>query len=242
MRSKNHTASPFDEKFWKDYFEVYDMLNDLIPYQELLERIVECLNVQSSDLILDAGSGTGNLAVLIEKKGARVVGLDFSKAGVDIHKRKIPNADVRVGDLTEPLPFPDEHFDKVCSNNVIYTLPPLKRADVFQEFHRVLKPGGTIVVSNIHKEFSPSKIYKNHLLRDFRRNPLKAACTFARLSYPTIRMFLYNRHIKKEHSSGRYDFLTLHEQSDLLKNAGFRNISKGEYVYADQAVLHCANK
>lgn len=232
----------FDDTFWKEYFKVYDMLNELIPYKELLEKIAERLEITSSDLVLDAGSGTGNLAVLLERKGARVVGLDFSKAGVNLHKKKIPNADVRIADLTKPLPFPDAHFDKVCSNNVIYTLPPSKRSDVMKECYRVLKPGGVIVISNIHKKFSPVRIYKNHLSRDFQRDPLGAMGTTVTLAVPTIKMFLYNRHIQKEHQSGRYDFLDPHEQYELLKNAGFQNISEGEYVYADQAVLHRANK
>jgi ubiquinone/menaquinone biosynthesis C-methylase UbiE len=232
----------FDEKFWKEYFQVYDMLNELIPYRELLEKIAKELNITSSDLVLDAGSGTGNLAVLLENKGARVVGIDFSKAGVDIHKKKIPNADVRVGDLTKPLPFPDNHFDKVCSNNVIYTLPPSKRLNVMREFYRVLKPGGVIVVSNIHKKFSPTAIYTNHVSRDVKRSPLSAVGTVVRLAVPTVKMFWYNRHIQKEHKTGKYDFLDSHEQHKLLKDAGFRNVSDGERVYANQAVLHSAHK
>jgi len=229
-----------DVKFWKNYFDVYDVLNELIPYQELLEKIVEHLNLKESDLVLDAGSGTGNLSVLIEKTGARVVGIDFSNVGVSIHKRKIPNADVRIGDLTQPLPFPDNHFDKICSNNVIYTIPIEKRPNLFKEFYRVLKPGGVIVISNIHKSFSPSRIYTDHVRREFMQNPLASAYRLVKFVSPTVKMFSYNKKITKENTSGSYDFLDIHDQHRLLKDAGFSRISEGEYVYAGQAVLNWA--
>lgn len=231
-----------DTKFWKKYFEVYDVLNDLIPYQELLDSIIEKLEIQPSDLVLDAGSGTGNLAVKIEKLGARVVGIDMSEAGVELHKKKIPNADVRVGDLTEPLPFPDEHFDKICSNNVIYTLPPKKRQKVFTEFYRVLKPKGVIVVSNVHKTFSPVKIYKYHIKSDFKKAPLTLPLRVLRFSLPTIKMFIFNGRIKKENKSGSYSFLSLEEQNLELKRAGFSNIEGVGGVYAGQAVLSRGEK
>lgn len=231
-----------DVKFWKNYFDVYDVLNELIPYQQLLERIVQHLDLQKTDLVLDAGSGTGNLAVLIEKSGARAVGIDFSSAGVAVHKRKIPNADVRIGDLTEPLPFPDNHFDKICSNNVIYTIPVEKRLDLLNEFYRVLKPGGIVVISNIHKTFSPSKIYTDHVREEFKQNPLALSYRLVKFVSPTVKMFSYNKRIKNENSSGSYDFLDIHDQHRLLQKAGFSNISEGEYVYAGQAVLNWATK
>lgn len=227
-----------DVKFWKKYFDVYDVLNELIPYQQLLEKIIEHLDVKDTDLVLDAGSGTGNLAVLIEKKGARVVGIDFSSAGVAIHKKKIPNADVRIGDLTEPLPFPDNHFDKICSNNVIYTIPIEKRPDLLREFYRVMKPGGVIVISNIHKTFKPSKIYGDHVREEFRENPLALTYRLVKFVSPTVKMFKYNKRIKNENSSGSYDFLDIHDQHRLLNEAGFSDVSEGEYVYAGQAVLN----
>jgi ubiquinone/menaquinone biosynthesis C-methylase UbiE len=231
-----------DVKFWKKYFEVYDVLNELIPYQQLLERIIKQLSLEKTDLVLDAGSGTGNLAVLIEKTGARAVGIDFSSAGVAIHKKKIPNADVRIGDLTEPLPFPDNHFDKICSNNVIYTISCEKRPELFKEFYRVLKPGGVIVISNIHKTFSPFEIYKSHVHEEFKQNPLALSYRLIKFIVPTAKMFNYNKKIRSENSSGNYDFLDIHDQHKLLKNAGFSDVSEGEYVYAGQASLNRALK
>jgi ubiquinone/menaquinone biosynthesis C-methylase UbiE len=53
--------------FWNRYFKVYDVLNYVIPYQELLKEIVKEVEVKEGDLILDAGVGTGNLALVLNK-------------------------------------------------------------------------------------------------------------------------------------------------------------------------------
>src|SRR3990167_9071929 len=108
-----------DTKFWKKYFEVYDFLNVLEPYQKLLGAFTDELGDIHGKKILDAGTGTGNLALLLEKRGAKVVGLDFSKEGLEIFKKKLPNNKVVFHDLTKPLPFPNESFDAVVSNNTI---------------------------------------------------------------------------------------------------------------------------
>jgi len=59
-----------DTKFWRKYFKSYDILNKAIPYQELLRDIVEAVSVKNGDRIFDAGSGTGNLSILLKAKGA----------------------------------------------------------------------------------------------------------------------------------------------------------------------------
>ena len=42
-----------DSKFWKRYFKVYDVLNLLIPYQELLETICDELDIKPGEKILE---------------------------------------------------------------------------------------------------------------------------------------------------------------------------------------------
>ena len=61
-----------DEKFWKNYFLVYDTLNKLLPYQELMHEFVSRLGNINGMKIMDAGAGTCNLAILLHEKGAQV--------------------------------------------------------------------------------------------------------------------------------------------------------------------------
>jgi len=39
-------AKKIDHDFWEKYFKVYDVLNYVIPYQELLDTIVEKLEIK----------------------------------------------------------------------------------------------------------------------------------------------------------------------------------------------------
>ena len=229
--------------FWKKYFEVYDFLNVLEPYQKLLGAFAEKLGNVRGKKILDAGAGTGNLAVLLEKRGAKVVGLDFSKEGLEIFKRKLPNSRAIFHDLTKPLPFPDESFDAVVSNNTIYTLPPEVRSAVFKEFFRVLKPNGKIVVSNVHEGWKPFAIYLTHIRWSIKeKGIIKTIADIFRLLIPTLKIFYYNFLIQRENRNHTYSFIKPDEQRKLLQSAGFSDISENHFVYANQAILNFAEK
>src|SRR4030042_5882426 len=91
--------------------------------------------------------------------GAKVLGLDNCKEALDIYRKKDPTAELVLADLTEKLPFPDNHFDKIASNNTLYAIPREKQIITLREFYRILKPGGKILLSNTKKGWKPLKIY-----------------------------------------------------------------------------------
>lgn len=232
-----------NQKFWDKYFKTYDVLNKAIPYQDLLNDIIEEIEIKKGDLVFDAGSGTGNLAILLKERGARVIGLDFSEAGIRIHRQKDNQAKIVHGDISDKLPFADNYFDKIVSNNVIYAVSKEKRAQVFDEFHRVLKPGGTIVVANVHKGFKPLLIFIDHLKKSLKRfGFFKTLKDVIILGFSTLKMFYYNYKIKKEHKSGSYDFMDKGEQSKLLKNNGFKILGLTRLTYSGQGYLDKAKK
>jgi ubiquinone/menaquinone biosynthesis C-methylase UbiE len=229
--------------FWQKYFRVYDVLNQIVPYGELLDEIVKEAKIRAGDSILDAGVGTGNLALLLEKEGARVVGLDFSEGALDAYKRKNSKASVVKADLTQSLPFEENYFDTIVSNNVLYNIPREKRGAVIREFERVLKPGGRIVLSNIHKNFKPIKIYFESFKKNIKKDGFLTTLFLAvRMSFPTIKMFYYNFLIRKAHKFSTPNLFDFEEQGDLFKKAGFINISPTKLVYAGQGILNSAQK
>jgi len=229
--------------FWHKYFKVYDVLNLAIPYQELLNSVCGELDIKSGERILEAGSGTGNLALKIKERGGLPVGIDMSQEGINIHKNKDPGVEVILGNLTDKLPFQDNSFDKICSNNTLYAIPRDKRDAVIKELYRILKPNGKIVISNITEGFSPFKIYKDHVLKEFKRNGLLYILrNIVKFIKPTIKMFYYNHLIKKEHGDGDFDFFEEGEQKKILEENRFKNISNEKRVYANQAVLTFAYK
>lgn len=233
----------FDSTFWKNYFTVYDVLNLAAPYQELMAELERELELKSDDIVLDVGSGTGNLLTRIKGKCKKIIGIDNSQEGITIHKSKDSKAEVIFYDITKGLPFPDAYFLKVVSNNTLYTLLQDQQIALMKEIHRVMKPGGKIVISNVKKNYRPIRIYSAHISKSIKQEGLFETLFLSlKIIIPTIKIFYYNNKIKKAGATRAYHFLSAREQEELLKNAGFANISKAKAVYAGQAILHVAYK
>jgi 2-polyprenyl-3-methyl-5-hydroxy-6-metoxy-1,4-benzoquinol methylase len=95
--------------------------------------------------LLDAGCGRYLEFSSELSDDLQVVGIDLEKQ-FETHNQRSPFA-VR-GDL-ERLPFPDGCFDTVISRSVVEHLAEPEQ--VFQEFARVLKPGGKVIISTPNK-------------------------------------------------------------------------------------------
>ena len=134
-------------RFWAQYFTFYDALNLAQPYRSVIEQHAALLGLKKSDHILDAGTGTGNLAVELAARGDRVMGIDFCSEALDICRQKLPGADFRFGDLTRALEFASGSFDHVTCCWVLHLLEPPAQASAVREFFRVLKPGGRLAAS-----------------------------------------------------------------------------------------------
>jgi ubiquinone/menaquinone biosynthesis C-methylase UbiE len=97
--------------------------------------------------VLDAGCGTGFLALELAARGHRVTGVDFAPAMVAQARHKAAERGLNVrfeeGDA-EQLAFPDRSFDLVISRHVLWTLPHPEAA--VDEWIRVLRPGGRLAI------------------------------------------------------------------------------------------------
>ena len=101
--------------------------------------VVDLLAPQTGEQILDVGCGEGTLAMEIERRGAKVVGIDMSQEMVDFSKSK--GLEVYVGTVTD-LPYASL-FDGVFSNAVLHWVKDARIA--VQNIAKVLKPGGRFV-------------------------------------------------------------------------------------------------
>ena len=103
--------------------------------------------------VADIGCGTGRYAIQLMRLGAgRVAGVDLSPAMLEVAQRKAHKAELPiewgVGNLTERIPIPDTTLDAAVCALTLSFIEDLRPA--FTELARVLKPGGVLVISELH--------------------------------------------------------------------------------------------
>ncbi len=96
---------------------------------------------------LDAGCGTGRHAGFLAAEGFDVIGVDATEAMLEVARDNHPEVEFRQGRF-EALPIDDGSVDLVTSALAVCHAPDL--GAVFDEFARVLRPGGTAIVSDPH--------------------------------------------------------------------------------------------
>ncbi len=119
--------------------------------QRLMEiELWKRLDLPKDSLVLDAGSGEGNVAIHLAKKfGFRIEGVDLLDFAVEIANKKIKNLGLenqvhfQVGDYTY-LNFPKNYFDGIYTMETLVHVPDYKKP--LREFYRVLKPGGKLAL------------------------------------------------------------------------------------------------
>jgi len=100
--------------------------------------------------VLEIGCGTGLRTAWLADRARSVLALDLSEGMLEVARARVDAAGVtfRRHDLTERWPAEDASFDLVADSLVLEHLPDLGR--LFREAARVLRPGGLMVVCELH--------------------------------------------------------------------------------------------
>ena len=132
--------------FYKYFSNLYDTVNPFIWNEEMRDQALAWFDLDADDRVLDVGCGTGFATEGLLQHTDEVHGLDqsdgqLSKAFAKFGKQ----GDVRFyrGDA-ERLPFRTNSVDALWSSGSIEYWP--NPVDALEEFRRVTRPGGTILV------------------------------------------------------------------------------------------------
>lgn len=142
-RSKTRRAYNLAAKKYHDLF--HDELRGKVYDRELLDRFAA--NFAPGSLILDAGCGpSAHIGRYLADKGLKVVGVDISDRCIEIARGLNPEMAFRREDIAG-LSYARASFDGLVSYYSIIHTPKKHIGYIFDEFLRVLKPGGRLLAA-----------------------------------------------------------------------------------------------
>lgn len=136
----------------------YDFLNHFLSLGIDIRWRKKAINLLADGkpkVILDVATGTGDFAVeTLKLNPEQVIGVDISEGMLEVGRKKMKTRgyehtiDLRLGD-SENLPFEENKFDAVIVAFGVRNFENLEKG--LSEMHRVLKPGGRMVVLEFSK-------------------------------------------------------------------------------------------
>lgn len=172
--------------------------------ETLTKRAIDLLHLPADSTVLDAGCGVGTALSLLRQVGVNnLFGVDIEPAL--LHQARQHGVVLLQADLFS-LPFADHFFDTIFCE-CVWNLT--QKDEVLAEFHRVLRPGGTLVLSDIYLRAQP------------KRGPAKnwpVRSCFSRATELDV--------IEKQVEAGGFQILLLEDHAPLLKQTA------AEFIFA----------
>ena len=125
-----------------DHFNILAPIYEHVIKAKLPERLVELVDINSTERMLDAGGGTGRVSQFFSDRVDQIIIADSSFQM--LAKSKSKNGLYPVNSISEILPFPNESFDRIIMVDALHHV--YDQSKTAQELWRVIKPGGKIVI------------------------------------------------------------------------------------------------
>ena len=140
----------------RTYFDSVDDPHELLRHHSLAAEFYRDVAISllppKCGVILDMGTGSGLLLPSLLERTDKVIAVDSSTAMLDLARRnagpQISRCDLRLGDL-EHLPVADGEVEAIMACMVLHHISHPE--DVLREAHRALRPGGHLVIVDLHQ-------------------------------------------------------------------------------------------
>lgn len=142
-------------------------------FNQRLKIVFDFLERHNHATVLDVGCGPGMMAEYCVDRKFEFFGIDISEKMINECVNKFGHIDsthFSVGKI-QNLEFPNTFFDLVLCMGVLEYVDADEIDDAVSEMARVLKPGGTIIISLMNKSsfFVWNRVWRNSLLKRFTR-------------------------------------------------------------------------
>jgi ubiquinone/menaquinone biosynthesis C-methylase UbiE len=251
-----NTSPVFTTTDWSKYATCYDTLLELDPYRSMLAEVWHCLQLQPTDKVLDVGCGTGNLLkhIIDSNIVCQLTGIDLSTEMINRAINKCLTQPLSLNlvqaDINQNLPYREQTFSKLACVNALYTFTDPVTS--LREMHRVLQPGGSIVVVTPKAGYESGLVLKAHAGSDLPESAWIDAHSSPEREEKLIRqtitddiiveqMLYVARHNRHIHQTKTFHFFSPSELREIFTQTGFTVLSINP-TYAEQGILICARK
>lgn len=152
------TKKEFKQVLW--FYDLWGRLTE----SKAAEHVLELAAVKNGTCVLDVACGTGDMLVNIVRLNpdGKNIGIDLSpdmlaRAEKKLNRANNGNFELHTGSALD-LALPDNSFDILINSYMVDLLPIGTFPKVAAEFHRVLKPGGVIVMSTF--SFGTKRVHR----------------------------------------------------------------------------------
>ena len=233
-------------RFWADYLLGrdrsigFELMTLTSAYSELMSIQIHGLCLKPGSWVLDLGAGTGAFPIALyrsyqRRSSVHVVELDFVRDGLKRARARLGdsgwvsflegNVDVR----KEFIPLASQSFDAVLISLVLSYVTDPKRT--LAEAHRLLRPGGRIVVSSLRRDADMSKLFSDGLseLRKVWDEELRELVPGVEFEQATRAYMNEAARLLELEEAGHFQFFDARELARILRSQGFEvdEISRG---------------
>jgi ubiquinone/menaquinone biosynthesis C-methylase UbiE len=176
-------------------------------FEEAFDTVVRLLGAPPDATCLDAGCGVGSHSIRLASRGFSVVGVDFSESALEAARENVRarglagRVRLQREDLLS-LSFPDATFDYVLCWGVLMHVPDVERA--IDELARVVRPGGTLVVSEANAASLHGRLLQGLNLLRRRKPDLRVAPAGREYQIATPSGVLLIRHANIDWLAGQF--------------------------------------